>query len=141
MVDVHTSAASLPALSEWLYRRLVQPDLRDVPQGQSAASLAERERAQEILGWLGSDAESTALCHGDAHRGNLLVSADRPRVLLIDPRGMRGEVEYDIGVLSLKASSYDLQEAQVLCKQLAAMAGVDGERAEAWITVARAARV
>jgi hypothetical protein len=44
---------------------------------------------------------------------------------------MRGEVEYDIGVLSLTVSSYDLQAARSLCKRLTARAGVDGERAAA----------
>ena len=73
--------------------------------------------------------------------GNMLVSAERPRVLLIDPRGMRGEVAYDIAVFSLKLSSYDLEAARELCRQLAAQSGVDSERAIAWITVARAARV
>jgi streptomycin 6-kinase len=141
MAGVRAAVDSLPALGEWLRFRLAQPNLRDVPRGQSVASLPERERAQETLGSLDSHAESTALCHGDAHRGNLLISAKQPRVLLIDPRGMRGEVEYDIGVLALKLSSYDLQAAQSLCKKLAALAGVDGERAVLWITVARAARV
>ena len=105
------------------------------------ASSAERKRAQDILRWLDPDGDSASLCHGDAHRGNLLVSSGRPRVLLIDPRGMRGEVEYDIGVLSLKVSSYDLLAAHALCEKLSARAGVDGERAAAWITIAQAARV
>jgi streptomycin 6-kinase len=91
MVGVRAAVESLPALSEWLLSRLAQRNLRDVPRGQSVASLAERERAQDILRRLDPGAESATLCHGDAHRGNLLVSAEPPRVLLIESaRAARG---------------------------------------------------
>lgn len=131
----------LPVINEWLRSRLTQSDLRDIAPGQLVASHAEREHAQNVLALLGVDAATAALCHGDAHPGNMLVSAERPRALLIDPRGMRGEVEYDIAVFSLKLSSYDLEAARELCKQLAARSGAGGERAVAWMTIARAARV
>ncbi|MGH8965353.1 MAG: phosphotransferase [Actinomycetes bacterium] len=135
------AAASLPPLNEWLRARLAQPDLRDIPRGQSAALPAERERALDTLRQLDSNSESAALCHGDAHTGNLLVSAKQPHLLMIDPRGMRGEIAYDIGVMSLKLSAYNLDAARSLSGQLAACVGVDGARVTAWTTVARAARV
>lgn len=142
MVGTDGAFEGLPAIGDWLHLRLTQSDLSDVPRGQTAASPTERERAQEVLRSLDADSERAAgLCHGDAHPGNLLVSADQSHVQLVDPRGMRGEVEYDLAVLSLKVAAYDLQLARSLCTQLAGRVSADDERAAAWITVARAARV
>jgi streptomycin 6-kinase len=136
------SVDGLPTISAWLRSRLGDAHLRDIAPMQSVAPLAERMHAEGILTTLAAaSSEPTALCHGDAHPGNVLVSADRPRVLLIDPRGMCGEVEYDLGVLALKVASYDHKAARTLARQLAARVGVDGERAAAWTMVAGAARV
>lgn len=128
----------LPRLSDWLRLRLADDVLTDRVPGTSVAPNGERSHALSILQDLG---EPRGLCHGDAHPGNLLVSAGYPRVLLIDPRGMGGEVAYDAGVFAMKAAMYDLGVAHVLGRQIANHAKVDFDRMVAWMTVALAARV
>jgi streptomycin 6-kinase len=127
----------MPALTGWLRSRLTDDGLTDLAPGRQPASLTERQQAQAIL----DDLEASgvdALCHGDASPWNLLLSDDRP-LMLIDPRGVKGEVAFDVAVIALKA--VDVVPLAVSTTYLAGKVGVDPERVRAWIQVADAARV
>jgi streptomycin 6-kinase len=119
-----------PPISSWLRERLLNGDDVDLPPGVPAASREERERALPILAELAAD-ESSSLCHGDPSSGNVLLGTRG--LQLIDPRAMSGGIEYDIAVLALKAG----REVSDLARRL----GADVARAEAWASVAIAARV
>jgi streptomycin 6-kinase len=133
--------ADLPRLADWLTDRLDSDVLTDIPTGQTAAPSSERLRARSLLAELDAATLRDSLCHGDAHPGNFLISAGTHKVLLVDPRGLRGDVAYDIGVLALKLNRYNLSAACDLACDLASLAGSDGNRAAAWAEVAQAARV
>lgn len=60
-------------------------------------------------------------------------------VVLIDPRGVSGEVEYDLAVVALKATRF--VPLAVILTNLASLVGVDQHRVEVWTVVASAARV
>jgi streptomycin 6-kinase len=77
-------------------------------------------------------------CHGDASLWNVLAHGDSDWKL-IDPRGMSGEVSYDVGVLAFKIARN--QSPALIAARLARAADVDPERVQAWMTVASAARV
>ncbi|MEU4674479.1 tyrosine-type recombinase/integrase [Amycolatopsis sp. NPDC023774] len=119
-----------PPISIWLRERLLGGDAIDLPPGSEAASDKEREHALLILDQLVLD-ESRSLCHGDLSFGNVLRSEQG--LLLIDPRAVSGDREYDAAVLALKADSP--------VGELARRLQVDVARAEAWGVVAVAARV
>jgi streptomycin 6-kinase len=53
-------------------------------------------RAQEIYKNLGSDPQSFKLLHGDLHHMNILAAARAP-YLAIDPKGIIGPAEYEVG--------------------------------------------
>ena len=57
----------------------------------------------------------------------------------IDPRGMAGEVAYDIAVIALKAARHVPSLLGVT--RLARSVGIDSARARVWLLVADAARV
>jgi integrase len=119
-----------PPISSWLRDRLITGGTLDLPPGTEAASDQERERALSILDQLVVD-ESRSLCHGDLSSGNVLRG--EAGLMLIDPRAVSGDREYDVAVLALKA------ERSV--GELARRLQVDVARAEAWGVVAVAARV
>lgn len=78
------------------------------------------------------------LCHADASPWNILTGpADR--LFMIDPRGMNGEVDYDAAVITLKAERFSV--GPKWGSALAASLSVPTERVDAWVHVARAARV
>ena len=54
------------------------------------------ERAQRLYVGLCASQTSTRLLHGDLHHYNILRDGDRGWVA-IDPKGVVGEVEYEIG--------------------------------------------
>ncbi|MEC3974579.1 tyrosine-type recombinase/integrase [Amycolatopsis sp. H20-H5] len=119
-----------PPISSWLRDRLMNGGKQDLPPGVEAASSQERDRALPILEQLVTD-ESHALCHGDPSSGNVLRGEHG--LVLIDPRAVSGDREYDAAVLALK-SGHPVGE-------LARRLQVDVSRAEAWGVVAVAARV
>ena len=119
------------SLTDWLAARLKDDSLADRASGQSVAPTCERTEALRVLRQLSVPKGSEWLCHGDANPGNLLRGASQ--LWWIDPRGIAGEVEYDVAVMALK-TSVDLVA-------LANGVGVDAERVRAWSTVAMAARV
>ena len=103
----------------------------------STGAPAEREYALALLGDLEASGVN-GLCHGDASPWNLLIGKDG-RTVLIDPRGLAGEVEYDVAVVALKATT--VLPLHVTVPYLATKVDVDPERVRTWTTVANAARV
>jgi streptomycin 6-kinase len=61
------------------------------------------------------------------------------RLYLIDPRGVSGELAYDVAVIALKGERYapPTETAAALARNLA----VPADRVDAWQRIARAARV
>src|SRR5213592_4759271 len=87
---------------------------------------------------LAASTHTPGLCPGDASPWNLLTG-DAGRVFLVDPRGVSGEVEYDLAVVALKAAP--IVPAQETVPYLAALVGIEPGRARAWLAVASSARV
>jgi len=133
------SAPQIPgmrSIADWLHDRLANVDLADLAPGQEAAPFAARQMAVELLRELNSVGGSDGLCHGDTSPRNIL-SDGADRWLLVDPRGVRGEVEYDVAVLALKTAHEGSATTAILAREV----GVDPMRVQAWATVAKAARV
>lgn len=126
------------SLVRWLRSRLLAGhDLADLPPNTKPARPAERENAVVIL----TDLEREmvpGLCHGDASPWNILASGPE-NFLLIDPRGVSGELAYDLAVVALKAAPF--VDPANLAEQLAERTGADRSRVQAWLAVANAARV
>lgn len=127
----------LPTLAEWLRSRLDDEDLRDLAPGRVQASPRERRHAAAILEDLTVGAPNT-LCHGDASSKNILVGPS-DQLFLIDPRGVCGDVCYDVAVAAWKTAGNERPSARAAI--LAGLVGVDAERVQAWLVVADAARV
>src|SRR5207248_11264432 len=127
-------ARALPRLAvlfAWLRDRLSAGDaLNNLAQvsGQPAPA-SERDRALAILGRLAA-ARHADLCHTDASPWNLLTG-EAGHVFLIDPRGVCGEVEYDVAVVALKAARYT--PAAETVPNLANLVEVDPARVQAWL--------
>lgn len=127
---------AMPDLYSWLRVRLNDDDLSDLPAGQTVAPVQQRQQAEATLDSL-SQTSVAELCHGDASPGNILTGTQGFQ--LIDPRGLQGEVAYDIAVVAMKTTTSD--EVHRHAAQLAQLASVDVERVQAWIQIADAARV
>jgi streptomycin 6-kinase len=137
LVGQPVPATDMPTLTGWLRDRLIDDALTDLAPGQQPAPIAERRAALAILHDLQASG-TEGLCHGDASPWNLLLGKDG-RTILIDPRGVAGEVEYDLAVTALKFASAMPLAASV--PYLARQAGVDHKRVRAWVEVAEVARV
>lgn len=111
MVDQPVPPA-LGTVADWLRDRLESPDLSDMPPGSSPAPENERAAAIATLEQLLTDSAGPSLCHGDLSPGNVLLGHNR--VWLIDPRGLAGEIAYDVAVLALKAARNDPTAARSL---------------------------
>jgi streptomycin 6-kinase len=85
--------------------------------------------AVELLRELDCVGIGDGLCHGDTSPRNILADGT-DRWLLVDPRGVRGEVEYDVAVLALKTA----REAPATTAILPREVGVDPLRVQAWAT-------
>ncbi|MFD9895065.1 aminoglycoside phosphotransferase family protein [Amycolatopsis sp. NPDC059027] len=131
-------ADDLPHLADWLHQRLIDDNLTDLPPGETAAPLPERKRALDVLDELATDTRPS-LCHGDPSPWNVLRGSDG-RWLLIDPRGLHGEVEYDAAVMAIKISAA-VPSVPDMAVVVADAAELDCDRVRAWTTIARAARV
>jgi streptomycin 6-kinase len=129
-------SSEMPPISDWLESRLIDDQLTDLAPGRTVASSQERQDALEILEDLRSDGV-TGLCHADSSPGNILLGD--AQFWLIDPRGMSGEIAYDVAVIALKAAQY--VPPMIGAAHLAELVGVDRERTQAWVHVAGAARV
>lgn len=80
---------------------------------------------------------STVLLHGDLHHGNILAGT-RKKWIAIDPKGVIGEPEYDVGAflrnpMSILISNNDVED---LIKRridtISKMTGYDKERITQW---------
>jgi streptomycin 6-kinase len=137
LCDQPAPLAGMPSLVDWLRARLMDVELIDLAPGRSPAPLYERESALQLLEGLAADCPG-ALCHGDPSRGNVLTAGDG-HLMLIDPRGINGELSYDVAISAAKTVDGDPVLARVA--NLARLTGCDSERAEAWWRVAEVARV
>lgn len=139
MINQTALPGEAPDVADWLMARLVDPGLSDMPPTQTPAAAAERVSALETLHSL-RESSPGDLCHGDANLGNILVG-EQGRLWWIDPRGVRGEVAYDVAVLALKIASGLGTDPEDLAAALAHEVGVDPRRTCGWVEVAQAARV
>lgn len=130
LVSASRSALDLPSLSGWLRSRLLSDMRADMYPGATAPTDQERAEALRLLKDL-EPGEASSVCHGDMSLGNV-IRGDR-RLYLIDPRGVRGDAEYDVAVAAMKAN--------LDVRALASNLRVDEDRAESWARVAIAARV
>lgn len=125
-------------LVRWLRSRLLAgDDLADLPPNTKPARPTDRAAAVAILAELERDMVP-GLCHGDASPWNILASGPE-NLLLIDPRGVSGELTYDLAVIALKAAPF--VDPADLAGELAEGTGADRSRIQAWLAVATAARV
>ena len=137
MVGLPAPAPGMPTIIEWLRGRLEDDHATDLAPGAERAPARARRAAATMLEQLAADT-TPQLCHGDVSPWNVLAhGADG--WMLIDPRGMSGDVCYDVAVLSLK--TIRRRQAAPTVARLAEAVGVDPERALAWTTVIDAARV
>ena len=97
---------------------------------RQSSHLNRKGGALTLLAELNGD---TGLMHGDCSRGNLLMGEGR--WWLIDPRGVRGDWQYDVAVAAWKCRYSADEQAALVCA-----AGADHDTVEAWGRVARAAR-
>ncbi|GGM72615.1 hypothetical protein GCM10012275_49010 [Longimycelium tulufanense] len=122
-----------------MFYRLNDNMLTDLPPGQQQAPEAQRRQAVKILDQL-STGRIDGLCHGDVTPSNIIAD-EEGRLWLIDPRGMSGEVSYDVATLALKLAAHERHEANKIAVLLGKKLGLDADRIQAWIRVASAARV
>jgi streptomycin 6-kinase len=137
MLDQKAANDRLPTLADWLRSRLDDDNLSDLAPGSARAPLHQRLRALSVL----EDLEASAanmICHGDTSSGNILVGSDG-RLFLIDPRGVSGDVCYDVAVAAWKTARDG--EIPIRAADMARIVGVDAERVQGWLEVGRAARV
>jgi streptomycin 6-kinase len=129
--------AGLPSLIDWLRDRLTDDHLADRAPGRSVAPLPERQAALAMLDRLSRD-HAPALCHGDASPWNILYG-HAGRLYLVDPRGLAGELAYDIAVIAAKSEKH-ISSLEALRRLTGALA-ISYERASVWLRIIRAARV
>lgn len=137
MKDRPAPAPDMPSIIGWLRERLEHDHTTDLRPGAEPAAAADRRTALAIIDSLAADATSQ-LCHADASPWNILASG-LEGWMLIDPRGMSGEIAYDAAVLALKLARG--RPAASITAQLADAIGLDPERTNAWTFIADAARV
>lgn len=82
---------------------------------------------------LANDTPGEALIHGDLHTGNILVG-DRGPWLAIDPKPCAGHIERTLAELFWTRTD-EMDDIPGTLTRLAASAGVDAERARAWVIV------
>lgn len=127
----------LPNLIDWLRARLTDDQLQDLAPGRQVAPPDERRSALALLEELAAD-HVPGLCHADASPWNVLIGP-AGRLYLIDPRGITGEVAYDVAIIALKAERF--VPATSSGAALAAAMSLPADRIHAWVRIARAARV
>ncbi|WP_328612291.1 aminoglycoside phosphotransferase family protein [Amycolatopsis sp. NBC_00345] len=137
MVGEPAPSCDLPSITDWLRDRLTDDHLADIPPGQTRSDAKDRKHALDLLNELADDTR-TGLCHGDTSTFNVVADADG-RWMFIDPRGMRGEVEYDAAVMAFKiADALTISEAVA---RVADAVQLDYSRVQKWVMISRSARV
>lgn len=83
--------SGVPTVAEWgrSLERYLTGDQQYVPR-------AVVEEAHQVYGRLCASQRRRRLLHGDLHHGNVLLGSERGW-LAIDPKGVVGELEYEIG--------------------------------------------
>jgi streptomycin 6-kinase len=94
------------------------------------------DHARELYGDLARSQRTPHLLHGDLHHDNVLYDATRGW-LAIDPKGVVGETEYELGAaLRNPIERPDLFADEAIVERrlarVAAMLGIDADRALAW---------
>lgn len=120
-----------PTVEEWGrgFRSYLESGDAQVPAGLV-------DRAWEVYARLFASQQHTRLLHGDLQHYNVLFDADRGW-LAIDPKGVVGEVEYELGAsLRNPGERPDLFASPEIVSrrvgQYAAQLGVDADRALRW---------
>ena len=137
MHDQDMTLDRLPTLANWLQSRLSGEDHSDLSPGTSPASPDDRRRAAALLTDLEAST-SNRLCHGDTSSNNILRGPGR-QLFLIDPRGVSGDVCYDMAVAAWKTAREERPSTRAA--MLARLVGTDPDRVQAWLQVAQIARV
>lgn len=91
-------------------------------------------RAESLFSELLASSGPPVVLHGDLHHGNIL-SATREPWLVIDPKGVVGEAEYEVGALLANPSpelAADPATAARRVAQLADLLGFDRQRIRDW---------
>lgn len=91
------------------------------------------ESAQRVYADLCASQQQTRLLHGDLHHFNVLFDSDRGW-LAIDPKGVVGELEYEIGAVLRNPSDLFASRSTIerRLKQFTNKLDLDFERALAW---------
>jgi streptomycin 6-kinase len=125
---------SCPTVEQWCaaFARYLATDDTRVPRPLV-------EHAQEIAAELIASQRNPALLHGDLQHYNVLLDAERGWIA-IDPKGVIGELECELGVALRNPSEYPDSFATVaaLERRLAVFSaelGIDTDRARAWAFV------
>ncbi len=128
---------TLVGVDDWLRERVLTA-VADVAAGSRQPTMVERSVAARELESL---VRPWSFCHGDLHAGNVLWRRSGYPVL-IDARGVRGEVELDCANLALQSRLGGPTEAvESLAATLAGHVGGDRERAVRWVGVLQVAQV
>ncbi len=128
---------NFPSIKDWL-RALerMQADLRATPHISKYLMDTACGLAQDLISSMGEQ----VLLHGDLHHDNIL-SAQRESWLAIDPKGVIGEREYDLGALmrnpiqKLSGLSNLPRFLRRRLDQMAAETGFDRQRILQWSIV------
>jgi streptomycin 6-kinase len=123
----------LPNLFDWLRDRLTDDHLNDLPRGRTVAPLAERRQALASLDELARD-HVPGLCDGDASPWNILTGN---QLYLIDPRGVAGEISFDLAIIAIKGRCLSHKSISALTRALS----ISLPRVNIWATISQAARV
>ncbi len=92
------------------------------------------DKAEKLYAELQDSMSSPLILHGDLHHFNIL-SAEREPWLAIDPKGVVGEAEYEIGALLRNPVGDMYQYPQILKRRIAIlteMLNLDGQRVIGW---------
>lgn len=89
----HTAPVECPTVTDWGrgFERYVCSGNRQIPHGLV-------DKGREVYERLASTQRTTMLLHGDLQHYNVLFDKDRGWVA-IDPKGVVGELEYEVGAL------------------------------------------
>ena len=120
-----------PTTQQW-FERLLEP-----VDSEGAISPTLLERASKIAAELHQSMGEQVLLHGDLHHENIL-SATREPWIAIDPKGVVGEREYEVGALlrnPIPDIATTMDTAKVLARridQLSEQLAFDQQRLMAW---------
>jgi streptomycin 6-kinase len=125
------SVPGAPTVGDWMrgFSRYVESDDAQVPRDLV-------ERADELYAQLCTSQRATRLLHGDLQHSNILRDANRGW-LAIDPKGVIGEIEYEVGAMMRNPREMPelLANPKVIQRridQLTSILSLDASRVLAW---------